>query len=108
MFVHPYADDLALEPTGLYSYVYPLVLDIFMTGRTSGSFSGCQRTNNFREAHKYEDVQDMVKNLKLFTRKPILKSMGTELSSWANAVSMSERERVFLLCLFDLPTGCGF
>lgn len=109
VFVHPYADDLALEPTGLYSYVYPLVLDIFMTGRTSGSFSGCQRTNNFREAHKYEDVQDMVKNLKLFTRKPILKSMGTELSSWANAVSMSEREREFFCfaCLI-FPLAVAF
>ena len=80
-----------------------------MTGRTSGSFSGCQRTNNFREAHKYEDVQDMVKNLKLFTRKPILKSMGTELSSWANAVSMSEREREFFCfaCLI-FPLAVAF
>ena len=94
VFVHPYADDLPLEPAGLYSYVFPLVLDIFITEKASDPMIGCHRSNGYRESKKYEDVKDIVNGIKALSRKPALKSRGIELAAWACA-EMNEGCREF-------------
>ena len=94
IFIHPYADDLSLEPVGLYSYVFPLVLDVFMTGKTSGPMVGCRRSSGYREAEKCEDVKDMMKVVKNQIQKPMSKSICRELAAWA-CTSMPQENRDF-------------
>ncbi|WP_165067713.1 hypothetical protein [Desulfovibrio sp. ZJ200] len=94
IFVHPYADDLPLEPVSLYSYIFPLVLDIFITGKTSGSMVGCRRSSEYHQSGKCEDVKNMVNSIKFLSRKPTLKNNVRELTAWACA-TMNERYKEF-------------
>ena len=94
IFVHPYADDLPLEPISLYFYIFPLVLDVFITGKISGSMVGCRRSSEYRKSEKCEDVKDMVNAIKSLSRKPTLKSNVRELTAWACS-TMNERYKEF-------------
>lgn len=100
IFVHPYADDLPLEPVSLYSYIFPLVLDIFITGKTSGSMVGCRRISEYHQSEKCEDVKDMVNSIKFLSRKPTLKNNVRDLTAWACA-TMNEgcKEFFHFACL---------
>ena len=42
VFVHPYFDDLSLEPAGIYEYALPILLDVFAEGRPDGDFVYCR------------------------------------------------------------------
>ena len=83
IFVHPYAEDLSLEPAALYSYVFPVILDIFITNKTFGASVGCHKANEYQELSKCEDVKDMVSAIKMLGRNPNLKNKGKELIAWA-------------------------
>ncbi|WP_294556729.1 hypothetical protein [uncultured Mailhella sp.] len=100
IFVHPYADDLSLEPAGLYAYVFPLVLDVFITGKGSGVLTGCRRSSGYREQEKGGDVTDMVNAIKGLSRKPVVKNMVRELAAWACAsMPAGSREFFRVACL---------
>ena len=95
IFVHPYAEDLPLEPAGLYSYVYPLILDSFITSRDSGSRKGGRKNGSYKQTPQSAGIPADADHLfRLMGCKPALKNNGKEVTAWAYPF-MNERSREF-------------
>ncbi len=54
ILVHPFAEDLSVEPKGLYNYVTPLITEEFVDKRPTKQFIGSYRTEDYTE---YEAVK---------------------------------------------------
>lgn len=110
IFVHPYADDLPLEPSSLYQYVLPLVLDIFIDHPADAEGMLCSRKGKeYKKISINEDVRNMTSPLKKLTRNLYLEMQVKQLMSVT--CSLSERgDEAFLRCgclLFPLAVALG-
>lgn len=73
IFVHPYAADLPLEPSSLYQYVMPLVLDIFIDHPADIEGMLCSRRGKkFNETSRATNNTAMVGPLKKISRNHYL------------------------------------
>ncbi len=108
IFLHPYADDLPVEPSGLYSYVFPLVLDLFITGRPSGPMIGCRKSPNYKEFGPADNIGDMVETLKKWGIKPVVRSKGRELAEWACTKIYESRKEFFRFACLFFPLAMAF
>lgn len=68
IFVHPYADDLPLEPSGLFQYLLPLVLDPFILHSGDGDMTCCRRGKNYSEFPENEKINSTMGPLRKLTR----------------------------------------
>lgn len=110
IFVHPYAGDLSLETSGLYQYILPLVLDIFIAHPADAEGLLCSRKGKeYKEISINEDVRSMTGPLKKLCRNLYLEMQVKQLMSVT--CGLSERgDEAFLRCgclLFPLAIALG-
>lgn len=105
IFIHPYADDLPLEPSNLYQYALPLVLDIFMLPPDPDSSADnmicCRKGEGYRDLPKNEDTRRTIAIFKKLSRNFYLEMKVKQLV--ARICSVTEKgNEVFLFwsCLF--------
>lgn len=105
IFIHPYADDLPLEPSSLYQYALPLVLDIFMLPPDPDSSADnmicCRKGEGYRDLPKNEDTRRTIAIFKKLSRNFYLEMKVKQLV--ARICSVTEKgNEVFLFwsCLF--------
>lgn len=46
-FIHPFAEDLLIEPKGLFSYVLPVFTELIADSLPSGDYAGAKKADNF-------------------------------------------------------------
>jgi len=109
IFIHPYADDLPLEPAGLYQYALPLVMDIFMLHSASGDMVCCQKGRGYRDFPSTRDVRSLLRPLRKLSRNCYLEAKVEQLMTSACSVKENGDE-AFLLwgcLLFPLAVALG-
>ena len=109
IFVHPYADDLPLEPSGLYQYVLPLVLDVFMHHPATGEMVCCQKGKGYKELARNEDIRSRMKPLRKLSSNRYLETKVNQMMSISCAIK-EKGDEAFLwwgCLLFPLALAFG-
>ena len=110
IFVHPYADDLPLEPSGMYQYLLPLVLDIFIDHKATPEAILCSRRGGeYKEISSATEIRRMTSPLRKLSRNLYLEMQVNRLMGFVCALSKKGNE-AFLRCgclLFSLAIALG-
>lgn len=110
IFVHPYADDLPLEPSGMYQYLLPLVLDIFIDHKAAPEAILCSRKGaDYKETSAAPETRRMTSPLRKLSRNLYLEMQVNRLMDVVCALSKKSNE-AFLRCgclLFPLAIALG-
>jgi len=64
--VHPFAEDLSIEPRGLYNYMLPVLTELFVDQRATGNYTGGCFSETFRDYTPAESKKTL----------PLAKSLG--------------------------------
>lgn len=109
IFVHPYADDLSLEPSGLYHYVLPVVLDLFMLHPAAGDMICCRKGENYSDFPVTEEFRNMMGPLKKLSRNRYLEVKVSQLMARACGVKEKGEEALLLwsCVIFPLAVALG-
>ncbi|MBR3044778.1 MAG: hypothetical protein IKG82_00300 [Oscillospiraceae bacterium] len=75
ILLHPFAEDLCIEPAGLMNYVLPVLTEAFVTGKATGNYTGAGFSESF--AH-YQPIKPDIRlhsaELKKLVSHSILRS----------------------------------
>lgn len=115
IFIHPYADDLPLEPSSLYQYALPLVLDIFMRPPDPDSSADdmicCRKGKDYRDFPKNEDTGRTIAIFKKLSRNFYLETKVRQLVARICGVPETEKRNEVFLCwsclFFPLAVALG-
>lgn len=108
LFLHPYADDLVLEPAGLYSYVFPVVLDLFIVDRPYGPMVGSRKSPRYKEFGPADSIKEIKESFNTLGLKPAVKNRGRELAEWACTQMKESRKDFFRFACLLFPLAMAF
>ena len=74
IFVHPYKEDLVMEPSGILNYMIPLLTDLVIDQVPQRNFFGCHLEEGFQEYSGQKAVEYHRKLLQRFQVTPIVYS----------------------------------
>lgn len=75
ILLHPFAEDLCIEPAGLMNYVLPILTEAFVTGKATGNYTGAEYSENFAHYQPTKpDLRLYSAELKKLVSQSILRS----------------------------------
>ena len=95
IFVHPYMNDLKFETADLYSYVFPIISDIFIAKKPNNNLIGCEKSYDFENAidHLYTDtINDRIE---LITKNPFIRKRVRDIYSYIREQMNKECNDIF-------------
>lgn len=71
MMIHPFAEDLLIEPRGLYNYILPVLTELFVERSSSGTFRGGYIGNGFVN-HVHSEPQKRIPLMEKVAKSPLV------------------------------------
>ena len=71
MMVHPFAEDLLIEPRGLYNYMLPVLTELFVERSSSGTFRGGYLGSGFAD-HVHPEPQKRIPLMEKVAISPLV------------------------------------
>ena len=98
LLLHPFADDLCIEPAGLMNYVLPVLTEAFVTGKATGNYTGAVFFQDFAH-HKPEKTDKRIHSamLKKLFSQAVLRSSIQQLLTDAHVLVPEMNDDVDLL-----------
>lgn len=66
--IHPYAEDIQVEPKSLYGFILPLFTEFFVDAKATGNYLGGYFADDFQD---YSLSKDAYENLKILSKFPV-------------------------------------
>ncbi len=98
LLLHPFAEDLCIEPAGLLNYVLPVLTEAFVTGKATGNYTGAAFSENFAHYQPAKsDIRLHASKLKKLVSQPILRSNIQQILTDAHTLLPEMSEDVDML-----------